>query len=289
MMKRYLLFLLVTLAGWPAFAQKMADYYQLPSAQRQYDRLLTRYGGAYTRDRWYVSLSGFVRTDRAKLDNSFNGLLYSDRVTTLAGSALVGWSHREQWAVEAGYANMPIHTEVIVNSASYPYAFRFTNNRQGFVLRGKRMILSTSGPWRRSGFWLTGGLWLMPNNGQDKGQFALAGYGNKDSHWEKPDTIRLTGRTALNTNPTAMLETGVEYNLRLSNRFDMGFAVHKLWGLGNSLTTNVSYFLNGRDVQQAQLLGTGSGMSYGVTLRYNFVVRQTLAHVLDVQGKQRIK
>lgn len=285
MMKRYLAILLVGLAGLPAFGQEMADYYQLPDQRQQYERLLKRYGGAYIQDRWYVALNGFVRTDRAKLDNSFNGLIESNRVTKLGWSALVGWSYRERWAVEAGYASSPIHTQVLVNSGSYPYTFQFSNQKQGFVLRGKHMILSTSGPWNRSGFWLTGGVWVIPNSGQDRGRFALAGYGYTDRRWEKPDTLRLTGQSVTNTQPTALIETGLEYNMRLSNRFDMGFSVRKFWGLGSSITTDLSYIVNGRETQQAQLRGIGSGMSMGVTLRYTLAMRQKLAQVLKVQGR----
>jgi hypothetical protein len=286
MMKRYFVFLLVVLASLPALGQELADYYQIPDQRHQYDRLLARYGGAYTRDRWYVSLNGFVRTDRAKLDNSFNDLIGSDRVTKLGWSALIGWAYRERWAVEAGYVSSPTHTEVLVNSGVYPYTFRFSNDKQGLVLRGKRMILSTSGPWNRSGFWLTGGLWITPNINQDKGKFALSGYGYRDWRREKLDTLRLSGQTITNAVPTAMAELGVEYNVRLNNQFDMGFSVRKLWGLGSSIKTDVTYNINGREAHHAQFDGTGSGMTYGLTLRYTFALRQTLSNVLDIQGKK---
>ena len=290
MMKRYLALILVGLAGLPAFGQQMADYYQLPNHHNQYDRLLTRYGGAYTRDRWYVSLDGFVRADRAKLDNSFGSLIESDRVTKLGWSALIGWAYREKWAIEGGYANSPIHTEVLVYNGRYsPYTFRYTNERHSLVLRGKRLIASTSGPWRRSGFWLTGGLLLTPNSGLNRGSFALAGYSY--AYNDRPgalDTLRLTGQTTTNTRPTAVLETGVEYNLRLNNRLDMGVSFRKLWGLSNSITTDLTYVVNNRDIQQAQLRGTGNGMSVGLSLRYTYAVRRTLSNVLGVQGKRGI-
>lgn len=284
-MKRYFAFLLLGLAAIPALGQEMADYYQLPDQRHQYDRLLTRYGGAYIQNRWYVSLSGFGRTDRAKLDNSFNDLLTNSSVTKPGWSALVGWSYRERWAIEAGYANSAIHTDVLVNGS--PYSFQFTNDKQSFFLRAKHMILSTSGPWRRSGFWLTGGMWAVPNSGQDKGQFSLVGYNSYD--WRRENPIRLSGHTALNNQPTAMIETGLEYNVRLNDRFDMGFSVRKLWGMGSSVTTDVAYMVNGRETQQAQLRGTGSGITYGATLSYTFALQRKINKVLQIQGKQRIK
>ncbi|QJW90950.1 hypothetical protein HNV11_16985 [Spirosoma taeanense] len=289
MMKRYLFLLFLGLAGLPTFGQQMTDYYRLPDQQSQYNRILNRYGGAYTRDRWYVALSGFVRTDRAQLDNSYNGLLGSSRVTKPGIGALVGWTYREQWAIEGGYARMPIHTEARVRNGYFAYSFPYTNDKQGIVLRARRMVLSTSGPWRRSGLWLSAGLWLIPNSGQNKGGFSLASYSYRYRQGEKPDTLRILGQTNVNAAPTGLAEVGAEYNVRLSDKFDMGFAVRKYWGLGSSLTTDVTYKASGRDPQYAQLQGTGSGMSYGVTLRYTYAVRRNLSNALDVQGKGRIK
>lgn len=285
-MKCYLLFLLMLSAALPASGQEQTDYYKLPDQQQHYKRVLTRYGGAYIRSRWYVSLDGFVRTDRAKLDNSFNGLIASDRVTKAGWSGLIGWAYRERWAVEAGYTNSPTHTEVLINSGMYPYTFRFANDKRGLVLRGKHMILSTSGPWRRSGFWLTGGLWLMPNTSRDGGRFALSGYGYHDRHAEKGDTIRLIGQTTVNAAPTAMIETGLEYTVRLTDRFDMGFSARKLWGLSSAVSTTVSYSVNSRETQQAQFDGMGNGMTFGLTMRYTYAIKRTVAKVLDIQGKR---
>lgn len=287
MMKRYLAVLLVGLGSLPVRAQNMTDYYQLPDHQSQYTRVLNRYGGAYIRDRWYVSLGGFARTDRAKLDNSFNGLIESNTVTKLGWSALVGWVYRERWGVEGGYANLPVHTEVLVNNGYSPFTFRYANSKQAFGVRGRRLLVSTSGPWHRSGIWVSGGLWLVPNGGQDKQEFALAGYAYPNRRWEKPDTLRLTGETTVNTRLTALAEVGIEYNVRLSNNIDMGFSLRKYWGMGNAVTTNLRYNVNSQDVQQAQLRGMGNGMSLGISLRYTYGLHQNLPNVLNVQGRRR--
>ncbi|AQG80457.1 hypothetical protein [Spirosoma montaniterrae] len=285
MMKRYLLYSCLALAALPAVGQDMADYYRLPDRSRQLDRLTMRYGGPQIRDRWYVSFDAFVRTDRAKLDNSLNGLIESDRVTKLDWSAVVGWSARERWAIEAGYARMPIHTQVSVSNGRSPLVYRYTNSHNAFMLRGKRLLASTSGPWLRSGFWLSGGMWLVPNNGQREGQFSLIGYRRN----ETVDTLRLNSQTNVNGRATAMAELGAEYNVRLSNNVDLGFTVRKFWGLGTSLTTDVAYTINNTLAQQAQLRGTGSGMSYGVSLRYTLSLRRKQPDVLEVQGRQRIR
>ena len=284
MMKCYLVYVLLGLVVLPACGQGVTDYYRLPDRSQQYNRLLTRYGGPSIQSRWYVALDGFIRTDRAKLDNSFNDLIQSDRVGKAGWGAVVGWVYRERWAVEGGYARMPIHTQVSVSNASSPLVFRYSNDRNAFVVRGKRLLLSTNKPWLRSGFWLSGGMWLVPNGGQQEGQFSLYGY-RYSGRRETPDTLRLTSQTHANTQLTAIAEVGAEYNVRLSNAIDLGVSVRKFWGLANALTTDVTYSVNRAAVQQAQLQGAGTGMSYGLTLRYTYSINRKLSNVMEVQGK----
>ncbi|GAB3734419.1 hypothetical protein [Spirosoma lituiforme] len=297
MMKRYFLYVLLGCAVLPVYGQGITDYYRLPERSQQYNRLLTRYGGPYIKSRWYASLEGFVRTDRARLDNSFDGLIQSDLVGKASWGGVVGWMYRERWAFEAGYARMPIHTQVSVINASYPLAFRYNSKQNAFVIRGKRLIVSTSKPWLRSGFWLSGGMWVVPNSGQREGRFSLLGY-RYDGRRETPDTLRLTSETHANANMTALAELGLEYNIRLSSAIDLGFAVRKFWGLSDALTTDVTYAVNTPNtqfgnsvagsrtsVQTAQLLGDGSGMSYGFTLRYTYATRRHLSNALEVRGK----
>lgn len=284
MMNRYRLFWILTSFALPAFGQSTADYYQLPDRGRQYERLLNRYGGAYTRDRWYVGLDGFVRTDRAQLNNDFGGLLASGPVAKVGGSVVIGWAYRERWAVEAGYAYMPLHTQLTVGRQ---LSFQYANEKQGIVLRAKRLILSTSGPWHRSGFWLSAGVWAIPNAGITRDPFSLRGYGYRGRN-EAPDSLRITATTQTSTHPTGLAEVGMEYNIRLGSRFDLGFAVRKFWGLGNSLTTDVTYRVNSQAPQYAQLTANGAGMSYGLTLRYNYAIRRNLPSVLNVRGRSRL-
>ncbi|WP_332368007.1 hypothetical protein [Spirosoma telluris] len=186
MMKRYLLYVLLGLAVLPAFGQGVTDYYQVPEKSQQYNRLLTRYGGPQIRDRWYVALDGFVRTDRAQLDNSIDGLVESDLVGKVGWSVLLGWSYRERWVLEGGYARMPIHTQLAISNTSPPLTFRATNNRNAFILRGKRLVLSTSKPWLRSGFWVSGGMWVVPNSSQEDNRISVSGY-RYQNRWETPN------------------------------------------------------------------------------------------------------
>ncbi len=288
MMKRYFLFFCMTLSVLGVRGQGTVDYYRLPNHDRaqSYQRVLTRYGGASIIDRWYASLEGFVRTDRAQLDESFSGLIDSKRVTKFGAGAVIGWVYRERWAVEAGYARMPIHTQLSVNSSYVEQSYQSANDRQGFVLRGKRQILSTSGPWRRSGFWLSTGLWLVPNSGRQEGQFKVSGQTYRTRR-EWSDSFVLSGQTRINAQPTGLLEIGAEYGVRVTDNVDLGLSVRKYWGLGNSLTTDLTYSSLNRGISQsAQLNGKGTGMAYGLTLRYAYSIRRHQPRVLDLRGNR---
>ena len=108
--------------------------------------------------------------------------------------------------------------------------------------------------------------------------------------WETPTGYKLVSQTTTNSNLMGLAELGAEYNVRLSNAIDLGVSVRKFWGLSNAITTDVTYMGNRTVPQQVQLQGAGSGMSYGLTLRYTYATRRTLTNALEVQGKiQRIR
>jgi len=106
---------------------------------------------------------------------------------------------------------------------------------------------------------------------------------------ESPDTLQLSSQTRTGRRMTTMAELGAEYNVRLSNNIDLGLSVRKFWGLGSSIVTDVNYVVNRALMQQAQLQGTGTGMSYGVSLRYTYAIRRNFPNALDVRGKGNIR
>lgn len=287
MMKHYLLYILIGLAVLPASGQGVTDYYRVTQNRQQYQRLLSRYGGPQIRDRWYVALDGFVKTDRAQLDNAHGGLIESNAVGKVSGGVTLGWSHCEKWAVEASYARIPIHTQLAISQTSPLVKDRYTTDRNAFMLRAKRLVLSTSKPWLRSGVWISGGVWMLPGYNQPTDGLSTSGY-RYHSQWETHEPFRLTNQTTFQSQTAALAELGVEYNVRLSNAFDLGISARKLWGLTNIVTTNVTYTALREAPQMATLQGTGSGMSYGVTLRYSFSTQRNQAKVLNVQGKSRL-
>lgn len=281
-MKTTYTFLLCSLLGSSALAQGLADYYKpRETTRRDYDRLLVRYG-SYLAERWYVGMEGFIRVDNSPLTNSFGGLVESNPVTRPGWSALVGWTYRDAWAIEAGYARSPIHNQLAVN----PYVFRFENEKNGFLLRAKRQLFSTS-PQRRSGLWVSAGLWLIPNAGETKSRLSLEGYGHRN-YQREIDTLTITAHTATNTRVTGLAELGIEYTIRLSSRVDMGLYVRKYWGMGSSIATNLNYAVNGRMPQSATLDGRGSGASFGVALRYTYSRKHLVAKtsIYELRGNQ---
>ena len=286
-MKRYFLSILFGISILPAIGQGVTDYYRLPETSQQYKRLVNRYGGPQIKDRWYVALDGFVRTDRAQLDNSHDGLVESGLVGKAGLGVTMGWTFRERWAVEGSYTRMPIHTQVAISHTSPPVSIRTTTNRDAFMLRGKRLVLATSKSWMRSGFWVSGGVWALPGVAGISENSSAVGY-RYQNRWESGDAFKLTTQSQDTGQLAALAELGVEYNIRLSNAFDLGMSARKLWGFTNIMTTDVTYAGNRTAPRQAQLQGQGAGMNYGLTLRYSFSTRRTASSVLNVQGKSRL-
>jgi len=280
------LFLLGSAAG---FSQGMDDYYRpagaaghlhpdaaftgRPAARSRavsWERLMARYGDAYTKSRWYVGLEGLVRVDQSRLNQTFNGLVETQPVNSLNWAAAVGWVSRERWAVEAGYGKMPIHNTILISNGRSPLRFVFENQGNGLFLRGKHRLNLSGKPHavtgNRSGLWIGAGLWGLPGNGQTINQMAFRGFLPRGR--TAPDTLRLTTSTQISRGWTALAEASAEYTVRLGGRAELGFFARKNWGLGNALTTQLSYSVNGSEPQRAAIAATGSGWSFGLTLRY---------------------
>jgi hypothetical protein len=289
----------LTIIVYPAFAQGITDYYRPPvepigefepafrpvkTRRTEMKQLVARYGEAYIRERWYVGIDGFLRMDKSQLDQTFNGLISTKATTQTGLSAMIGWVSNERWAVEGGYARSPIHNTLVVGSGSDALDLRFENNKNGFVVRGKRLMRFGSRAARRSGLWLGAGIWMVPNNGRQVRSFLVEGYRysgsgggiGRQSSRNRLDTIQIFGETRLSSSVSGMAEASAEYTFKLGGRTELSLFARKFWGLSNSITTNLMYSVNRGESQDALLQSDGSGWSVGVSLRYVYALRYDL-------------
>lgn len=295
-------FWLSVLVG-PAFAQGLTDYYRpavepldasrptTRSRRAELTHLVARYGEAYIRERWYVGLDGFFRTDRGQLNQTFNGLISTKATTQTGWSAVIGWVSNERWAAEGGYARSPIHNTLVVGDGANALDLRFKNNQHGFVVRGKR-LMRFGKQTAKSGLWLGAGAWLIPNNGEQVSHFLVEGYsysGSRQPGRNRVDTISIVGETRVSPKLSGLAEVSAEYIIKLGGRVDLSLLARKYWGLGNSLTTNLVYRVNSGEPQTAVLQGDGRGWSVGVSLRYTYALRYDLRKmpsVFNLRGNQ---
>ncbi len=261
----FFFFMIATLQG---VAQGVVDYYQTGGVmnRKQQNQLHIRFD-PYLAPQWYLMTEGFVRRDNGKLDQSLNGLLTTSTVTRIGWSIGGGVTYRNKWAVEAGLAQSPVHNDARVNSRP-PVSVVTRGDRGSVFLRGKWALLNTSKQWQRSGFWLTGGIWAMPNKGDQKEQFTITGYTQRG--FDAFDKMTLTTRTQARNNLTGLLELGLEYQVRVSKQVSLGAFARHNWGLGDALTTDISYQVNNRFIGQTMLRSKGNGTSFGLTMRYIF-------------------
>lgn len=215
---------------------------------------------------WYVSAETGFRSDASVLSNSLDRLISHPTATKFSGSALLGYTYHNAWTVEAGYAYAPIHLNISITNGSNPLVFNYLNSGNGIPLRLKRRIGSGKRAANGTGFWLTGGAWLIPNGSGQAGNFKLIGY-NRYSR-NRVDTIRLTNSTTILRRVTGIAELGLEYTTRLASRFEVGFYARKYWGLGDALQSDLVYTVNNGSRAQSTITADGSGWGFGVAFRY---------------------
>jgi hypothetical protein len=216
---------------------------------------------------WYVSGEGGFRNDGSTLSNSFNGLVSSTSLTKFSWSIVAGYTYRNAWAIEGGYAHAPIHLNITVpNGGVNPLVFNYQNSGHGIPVRVKRRIGSGRKAAHGTGFWLSAGAWLIPNGNSQPDDFHLIGYSSRSRR--TTDTLRLNGNTTIANSITGLAEAGIDYAVRLSTSVELGIYIRKYWGLGNALRSNLDYTINNASQQQSSVVADGTGWSFGVALRY---------------------
>lgn len=280
----YTLFLLVICAQL-AVAQNNEDYYNpsLPSYippvepkinkfktdKRSTESFLAKHGGVKVQNRWYVGLDGFIRSDKNTISDSFEGLVGTGSTSKSAWGASLGWVHNENWTVELSYTRSAIHNDLIINGYN-PLEYKLENDKNNFAIRGKRRLMfgKSNRAVRRSAFWIGGGLGLVPNSGKQIEYMEFSGYASRGR--QAPDTLFMKTDTHTAEKITAFADVTAEYTVKVAKGIDMSFYARKQWGFGNSLTTDMTYYVNKVETATASIKGNGTGMSFGVSLRYVF-------------------
>lgn len=216
---------------------------------------------------WYITTEGGFRSDASTLTNSLDGLVRNVTQVKASGSVLLGYTYRNAWAAEAGYAYAPIHLNITITNGQAPLIFNYQNSGHGIPLRLKRRIGLGSQAANGTGFWLTAGAWLIPNGNQPMDNFRLIGYSSRN-RGNRTDTVRLTNNTVIANHVTGLAELGIDYSVRLSSFVELGTYVRKYWGLGQALRSDLTYTVNNASAQQAIFTADGTGWSVGVALRY---------------------
>lgn len=216
---------------------------------------------------WYVTAEGGVRSDASALTNSLNGLVSNATQIKASGGVLLGYTYRNAWAAEAGYAYAPVHLNITIANSQTPLIFDYQNSGHGIPLRLKRRIGAGGRAASGTGFWLTAGAWLIPNGSQPMNDFKLIGYTSRN-RGTRTDTLRLTNNTVIVNRITGLAELGIDYSVRLSSFVELGTYVRKYWGLGQALRSDLTYTVNNTSAQQAVFTADGTGWNFGIALRY---------------------
>lgn len=262
----FVLLYLITLVG--VSAQGLVEYYQAgKQIKTQQKSLLQMRYGPYLAPQWYLMTEGFVRRDNSRLDQSLGGLLTASPVTRVGGSLGVGVTYRNKWALEAGLALSPVHNQARVNTYP-PVEIQTRTGKASAFVRGKWALLTTSRQWHRSGFWLNGGAWAVPNSSATAEASAVTGY--RYLSYDARSKMTLVSQARPGSGLTALAELGAEYQVRLSPTLDLSLFARGNWGLGEVLTTDVAYHVNNQPIGETVIRARGNGASYGLSVRYVF-------------------
>jgi hypothetical protein len=280
-----ILFLAISLHALAQDADYYRKIYTRPIGEKPYntESLLKKFGDVKVRDRWYLGVSGFVRNDKNTIDNNFDELIGTESPTVSAWGVTAGWVFREQWNVELAYDRSAIHNVLMIYGDN-PLKYQMENDKNSLILRGKTRLLFGKPSVRKSAFWISAGAGLVPNSGRSKDYMEFSGYREKGRRLGV-DTLFMSSDTRIAKSMTGLVEASAEYVIKVAKSIDMSLFARKQWGMGNSLTTDLVYKINGVETEHARIEGDGSGWNFGISLRYVFHIHYDFSNLNHSSGK----
>ncbi len=225
-------------------------------------------GSDHNRERWYLAVEGTIRGNSSLLNSTLNGLISTQGTTEFGAGASAGVVLGERWTAEIAYVYQPLHNTLILANGRSPITLRHANSGTSFLLRGKIRLGGRSNLSNGSGFWLSGGLGVVPNSGQTLDSLTFRGIIQRRRN--TADTVRLAIDTYQNKRWSGLAEVGAEYVARLSARTELVISLRWYRAMGYSLRTDVSYTVTGTEPTVATLSSGGNGWGFGIVWRYNY-------------------
>ncbi len=241
---------------------------ELSNRRQRSRQVLLGPGSDHTHERWYLALEGNLRSNTGQLNNTLNGLISTQGTTAFGGGASAGVILNERWAAEIAYVYQPVQNTLILANGRSPITLRYANGGNSLMLRGKVRLGGQSQISNGAGLWLSGGVGLVPNNGQSLDSLAFRGIIQRSR--TTADSIRLTVDTRQNKQWSGLAEVGADYVFRLGHRTELSLFLRRYWAVGYSLKTAVSYSVNRAEPTLATLTNGGNGWSFGVVWRYSY-------------------
>ena len=224
---------------------------------------------------WYAGLEGGFRSDGGVLNNSFDGLISTTTFTKGIWSALLGYTYKNVWTIETGYAHTPIHLNVSISNNPKPFVFNYQNSGHGIPLRIKRRLGSRSQAANGTGFWISAGAWLIPNGNSQMETLKFTGT-TAYARSHRVDSLQLNVTTTTAAHITGLAEVGLDYAVRLAPFLELGFYGRKYWGLGNAIRSDLIYKVNGVVQSPSAITSDGSGWGFGMAMRYIYGRQQEI-------------
>lgn len=270
---RYLKFVFIFLLSYGfVAAQDPNDEYYIPSKKKKTYPWIKNSQLDVVPLKYYLGIEGGFRKDLNTLSNNLDGLIGNINPLTNPWGVLVGAMYQNRWMFETGYYRTNVEMITQVNVRGVP-DFRWQTKYTAIPLRAKRKLLSIGKIEKESGFyWEVGTLAFLPAKDEQIGSFtfrALRSLGQGIP----ADTLTLNQKTTVNGGAKLLLETGLDLNIKLLPRWDIGFYGRATLGLGEILRGEATF--SGKTISTLNALHTarGNGYYFGMSIRYNYLIR----------------
>ena len=198
--------------------------------------------------KYYLSVEGGYRKDYTTLSNTLSNIIANNNADSNPWGVLIGAMYNNKWMFETGYYRTNIEAGTDVNIRGVP-GFRWQTKYTTLPLRVKRKLLSIGKIEKESGFyWEAGAQVLMPAQAERLGSYKFSALYSTGQGMPF-DTLILYHQTFVRGGMKVLLETGLDLNVKLLPRWDVGFYCRGTFGFADIIYGEASF--SGKPINRA--------------------------------------
>jgi hypothetical protein len=275
-MKRFVLIMLFAGIASYTFGQENPDVYFDKSYRKNKQRTINLPNTEVTQERWYFGIDGAFKIASSTLEsNPYRLIAINSSNNDAIWSCQLGYSSNNKWAIELGYAPIPIGATFQIPGARSGVTLSPVITLQAIPIRFKKNILTLDKQTKTASIWVGGGFLISTNSRNEKIQSYYQQYISNvkrgtDGVIISADYLDLNVNSFITNKSLVQLEGSVELQGKIADGFYIDLFFRGIFGQNGGIRTDFDYVLNSQTQDHTSFYTNGFQYSFGLGFRFDY-------------------